>query len=154
MDSEFNGHGGELISLALVRESQDLKSLYMIMPPSSASPEWLPWVKVNVIRHLDAVPMGIVTSLPNSIPQAQAMLERYFQGDTDPVVITDWPEDIIYFCNLLLTKPGEMISLPSLKFEMRRVNAYPTRVVGAVQHNAWWDAVALRQKLMETDTTK
>jgi hypothetical protein len=36
---------------------------------------------------------------------------------------------------------------PSIKFEMHRVDAYPTTLPGAVQHNAYWDAMALRHKL-------
>ncbi len=33
------------------------------------------------------------------------------------------------------------------EFEMHRVDAYPTMLPGAVQHNAYWDAMALRHKL-------
>lgn len=32
-----------------------------------------------------------------------------------------------------------------------RVDAYPTDLPDAVQHNAWWDAMALRKKLLGQD---
>jgi hypothetical protein len=44
-------------------------------------------------------------------------------------------------------KPGMMINIPRLSFEMFREDAYPTTLEGAVQHNAWWDAMALRELL-------
>lgn len=68
-------------------------------------------------------------------------------GDPGPVVISDWPDDIRYFCELLITGPGQMIALPGVRFEVRRVDAYPTTLEGAVQHNALWDACALQAAL-------
>lgn len=48
------------------------------------------------------------------------------------------------------TGPGTMIEVrPSIKFEMHRVDAYPTTLPGAIQHNAYWDAMALRHKLTQ-----
>jgi hypothetical protein len=35
-----------------------------------------------------------------------------------------------------------------LKFEILRVEPYPTDLQGAVEHNAWWDAMALRRRLL------
>jgi hypothetical protein len=34
-----------------------------------------------------------------------------------------------------------------LRFEIHRVEHYPTALVGAVEHNAWWDAMAPRDRL-------
>ena len=42
-----------------------------------------------------------------------------------------------------------MVNIPHLSFEVHRVDAYPTALPGAVQHNAWWDAMALRHLLTQ-----
>jgi hypothetical protein len=34
-----------------------------------------------------------------------------------------------------------------MTFEVHNVDCYPTALEGAVQHNAWWDAMALRAAL-------
>jgi hypothetical protein len=77
-------------------------------------------------------------------------ISQYLNGDPAPVIVTDWPDDIRYFCEVIITGPGEMIKVPGLTFEMHRVDAYPTTLPGAVQHNAWWDAMALRHLLRGT----
>ena len=41
-----------------------------------------------------------------------------------------------------------MVAIPRMTFEIVRVDAYPTSLEGAVQHNAFWDALALRQRLL------
>lgn len=134
LDTEFNGFGGDLISLALVR--QDGKSLYVAV--ECANP--VEWVAQNVIPHIDS---GVSADwvLPNEIPHKIA---QFLNGDPIPTIITDWPDDIRYFCQAVITGPGEMAAIPQLQFQMYRVNAYPTTLPGAVQHNALWDALALR----------
>ena len=47
-----------------------------------------------------------------------------------------------------MIESGVMADIDRLRFEIHRVNPYPTDLVGAVEHNAWWDAMALRQRLM------
>lgn len=146
LDTEFNGHRGQLLSLALVRE--DLLSYYGIV---RITEKLDPWVKEHVIPFLRDVParnVAIVNCASTAVLARD--LEIFLCNDADPIIITDWPDDIKYFCQILITKPGEMVSIPRLKFEMVRVNAYPTMIADAVQHNAWWDAVALRQKLKDS----
>ena len=63
---------------------------------------------------------------------------------SDLVIIADWPDDIRYFCQAIITAPGQMVNIPRLTFELARVDAYPSQLAGAVQHNALWDARALR----------
>lgn len=144
LDTEFNGMGGELISLALVPEHERDSGLYLVSPAAAnnAARE-AGWVANNVIPILyKNVPDAIDTDLfgPD--------IASYLRGDDAPVIVTDWPDDIKYFCQACITGPGEMIDVPSLTFEMHRVDAYPTTLEGAVQHNAWWDAMALRHLLL------
>jgi len=145
MDAEFNEFGGELISLALVR--QDNESLYLLYPEQEQYGEW---VEKNVIP--------IIWSIPSPLPGMAYRIESHEDGarriaafladDPDPVIITDWPDDIKYFCQAIITGPGMMINLDNLTFRMVRIDSYPTKLENAVQHNAWHDAMALKEKWM------
>jgi hypothetical protein len=46
-----------------------------------------------------------------------------------------------------MIEPGVMGDIDHLRFEIRRFDPYPTELAGAVEHSAWWDAMALRQRL-------
>ncbi|HLY89060.1 MAG TPA: hypothetical protein VKQ27_08755 [Acetobacteraceae bacterium] len=141
LDTEFNGFGGQLLSLALVRE--DGESMYWVSS-HNCDQHWDGWVLQNVVPlyHECPVEADMATPLPQQIM-------NLMDGDGEPVIVTDWPDDIRYFCQAIITGPGQMIPLPDgLEFELRRVDAYPTTLPGAVQHNAWWDAMALRHMLI------
>lgn len=139
LDCEFDGFGGPLISMALVRE--DRESIYLVY---SEKAENL-WVQANVLP--------ILWSIPSPLPgmayrvthrEGADLIANFLSGDPNPHIITDWPDDVACFCKAVITAPGEMISLPGVSFSIVRVNAYPTKLHGAVQHNAWWDAQALK----------
>ena len=149
LDTEFNGFGGDLISMALIGNCDILgrRQLYLVYPESMFRYE--PWVKENVLPFVDSVPDDVTVHRPNSIRDATLIIANFLRDDPDPVIVADWPDDIHYFCEATITGPGKMIDIPSLKFEMHRVDAYPTKVVGAIQHNAYWDALALANKLEE-----
>lgn len=103
------------------------------------------WVLQNVVpKLLDCPQFTIVTST-----QLCFALADYFRRREEfhPYFISDWPDDIKYISEALLTGPGTMIDVHTVKTRVMRVDAYPTEVVGAVQHNAWWDALALKERL-------
>lgn len=95
---------------------------------------------------------SVVTPREVTREEASLRLDVYFAPDMAPHVIADWPVDIQHLCDLLITGPGTMIDIPGITFEVKRVDAYPTTLAGAVQHNAWWDAMALRHKLTTEKT--
>jgi hypothetical protein len=145
LDTEFNEFGGDLISLALVRD--DGESLYLVYPDLE---EYGPWVKENVVPILWSIPSPL-TGMSYKLEdhkEGAYHIQEFLHGDPHPVILTDWPDDIRYFCQAIITGPGMMINTgPSIVFQMVRVDAYPTTLEDAVQHNAWWDAMALRQLL-------
>lgn len=145
LDTEFNGFGGELLSLALVRE--DGAALYLVHPESQMDANPDPWVLKNVILALYKVPKTVKVNQPLR-DEWPGYIREFLQGDERPYIVTDWPDDISYFCKSTITGPGLMAPIPSLRFEMVRVDAYPTEVKGAIQHNAYWDAMALRHLLL------
>lgn len=71
-----------------------------------------------------------------------------------PVIVSDWLADTAHLCRELTARSlywsdpkGDLRGMPPLRFECSNVDAYPTTLPDAVQHNAWWDAMALREKL-------
>jgi hypothetical protein len=135
LDCEFNGFGGDLISMALV--SDDDRELYL----ATECRKPIAWVKENVIPIIgckDANPSYIEPSAFGRVVAA------FLSTDPFPCIVADWPDDIKYFCQSLITGPGEMVSIKRLSFQLDRIDAYPTELPGAVQHNALWDARALR----------
>lgn len=144
LDTEFNGFKGEIISLSLVR--MDTKALYLVFPrPIHINA----WVDQHVIPYIRRVPKHVEIHQVFE-HDAGKLLEEFFKGDKSPEIVVDWPDDIKYLSELLLTGPGTMINVPALSFHLERIDAYPTRLAGAVQHNAYWDAMALREKYYET----
>lgn len=146
LDCEFDGFKGALLSLALVCE--DGRSFYGTLPIRTRCD---PWVVENVVPKMYDVPAQEITQLAYRVPHMGKYLQKFFEGDAYITVLTDWPDDIKYFCEQIITGPGEMIAIPGITFEVMRVDAYPTKMPGAVQHNAWWDAQALRYYLTHDD---
>ena len=142
MDTEFNEFGGELISLALVRD--DGESLYIVYPDLEQYGEW---VSTNVIPIIWSIPSPLpgMAYKVSSTEEGARLIAGFIGGDPHPVIITDWPDDIRYFCEAIITGPGMMVGLDNIVFQMIRVNAYPTVLKDAIQHNAWHDAMALRE---------
>ena len=139
LDTEFNGFGGALISLALVPEYGD-QEFYAVVPLEE---EPLPWVSQHVLPYLGSVPPGL-SSDPIPPNQIARDLAFYLQGDGEPMVVADWPDDIAYFCRLLVTGPGQMVATGPLRFLFLDNVGFSTAENSRVPHNALHDARALR----------
>jgi hypothetical protein len=125
IDGEWNSYGGELISLALVPEIGE--HFYEVL--GCKNPD--PWVAENVMPKLRKIP--ITMSL------MQEKLEAYLSQFESIHIVADWPEDIMWFCKVLITGPGTRINTPPLSLEILRVDTVSTN-----PHNALADAGALR----------
>ncbi len=144
LDTEFNGFGGELISLALVPEHGD-EEFYVLLP----LPETLhPWVERHVVPYLNSVPAGLQHDRMSRLEAATAVT-AYLRNDDDPVIVADWPDDIAYFCQLLITGPGDMVPTGSLRFEFVSSPGFSTAAISRVPHNALHDARALRDFIVQ-----
>jgi hypothetical protein len=132
LDSEFNGFGGQLISLALVPEEQDAAPFYEALP--CAEPDL--WVVDHVLPVLHTRPI--------SRPEMIAKLATYLRDDSEPIVIADWPEDIAHLAMLMVTGPGWRMPSPRLRFELLDLPLFDSETLSVVPHNARDDAFALR----------
>lgn len=141
LDTEFNEFGGELISMALVGEN----GAEMYVAQHCRTPG--AWVSLNVMPIIHCVGAEPIWIDRDDFGSA---IGGFLHDDNAPVIIADWPDDISYFCKALIIGPGEMIALKRAAFHLLRIDAYPTDLPGAVQHNALWDARALRHVFMPT----
>lgn len=142
LDTEYNGTGGALLSLALAPDDGD--DLYLTFRTDEPIVEW---VQQHVIPYLDAVPEQLSCPRLTRHDAAQE-LERYLRHDEKPLIFADWPEDVAQFCRLLLTAPGDMVELRHLDFQLRPMSNFSTAANSKVPHNALHDARALRDHVL------
>lgn len=145
LDTEFDGHDGPLLSLALVGD-EDGDSIHIRTMERAVDP----WVIANVEPLMDSHDAGMSADVP--LNEVGVTIANFFSlmRDAAPVVIADSVVDIGRFCRALSTGMDgrwSSVDYPIIRFEVHDVGAYPTDIPGAVQHNAWWDAVALRHRL-------
>lgn len=137
IDCEFNGFGGELISMALVAE--DERDWYRVLPCDSPDP----WVSEHV--------MPILFRRPIQKARFARSLQDWLRPYSSVHVIADWPEDISHFCQSLVIGPGVRIDTPALTMEIRRdLDIIPS----ALPHNALADAWALHRSQLALEARK
>lgn len=129
LDTEFNGMGGELISLALVPEhGSGLQNWYGVVEHGVP----VEWVQKHVVPHLDLPPV--------SIASFKGSLHGYLQDLPRPLtIIADWPDDFKYLCDFLVVGPGQCLLPTEFYMTFVDVKTEPKR-----PHNALSDAIALR----------
>ena len=139
LDTEFNGFGGKLMSLALVPENDSHRAFYKEIEMTD---QLEPWVRENVMPHLIMIPC--------SYHDFQQALAQYLWEVGDCTIIADWPDDIRHFCESLVTGPGERISMPSrIKFELDLDIEYES----LVPHMALHDARAIKEFYLKREST-
>jgi len=145
LDTEYNGWGGALLSLALVPD--DGEELYVTLKSDEPMVEW---VQQHVVPYLDSVPEQL--SWPRlSRKDAAKEIERYLRHDEEPLIFADWPEDIAQFCNLMITGEGDMIEVRHVTFRLVPMSNFSTAANSKVPHNALHDARALRDHVVELE---
>ena len=155
LDTEYNGWGGALLSLALVPEDGG-QEFY-------ATLDWTgtlePWVEQNVLPYLDSVPETLVSprlARGDVARELSTWLMREhesqslanYPNETDLRVVADWPEDISQICDLLVIGPGSMVDVPPIAFELVHLPGFSTAANSKVPHNALHDARSLRDHIV------
>ena len=143
LDTEYNGFGGALLSLALVPED-GTEEFYVTL---DCDAKLDPWVERHVIPFLDMVPEQLKTSRLPRRTAAEA-LASWLAHDAAPDIIADWPEDLAQLSMLLVTGPGMMVPVPSLTLRLATLHGFSTAANSVVPHNALHDARALRDHIM------
>jgi hypothetical protein len=143
IDCEFDGHNGPLLSIALVRSDGD--GIHIQTHNTALDP----WVQENVMPLMDSHKANQSAYVHEY--EVGGVIRAFIGGEHCSTIIADSPVDIGRFCRALSTgTDGQWASAdyPAMRFEVHNVDCYPTALEGAVQHNAWWDAMALREKLL------
>jgi len=110
LDCEWNSHGGDLISMALVPEEGD--SFYEVLVCNNPDP----WVAEHVMPKLGKAPI--------SKREFQEKLHDFLNNFDAINIIADWPEDISWFCRmLLLSTPGTRMNSPPVTMQILRVDS-------------------------------
>lgn len=128
LDCEFNGFGGDLISIALVGDEDEwYEVIEQKHPPCE-------WVENNV--------MPILFKTPQSKNHVRESLFRFLSKFDQVNIIADWPEDIRHICELMIVGPGVCINTPPvLMFQICRHLEFKS----TIPHNALEDAKALEK---------
>ena len=139
IDTEFNGFGGELISLGIVPQDRTLPEFYVVIEMATQPVEW---VAEHVMPFLG-------DTLPVSREMAARELASYLRrvaacNSSRPVLVADWPEDFAQVMNLLILGPGQMASTVDFDCAYRSCVGFNTADHSAIPHNALEDARALR----------
>lgn len=126
LDTEFNGHGGELISMALAAD--DGQHWYQVMPEPRI---WNEWCYENVFPHLGQPPVD-----PDFF---RASLRAYLEARPGCRIYADWPGDFGHLIALMCGPKYETSwSIPCEMVLLRGTEPEPE-----IPHNALSDSVAL-----------
>jgi len=131
IDTEFNGFGGELMSMAIVSEVGD--EWYEVLP----MPEVLVgWVNDNVVPVLNASPVS-----PEAFRESfLAFMSRF----KNPTIVADWYTDIVHFFSMFGGRDHSESVGYACKAELVLIDNYQS----AIPHNALADARAIRDVYM------
>ena len=142
LDTEFDGVGGRLISLALVPEDGG-EELYVVIAGGAREE----WVQRHVMPYLDTVPEPL--RLPHlSRRDAAETVSQWLANDQEIEIVADWPEDLAQFSMLLVIAPGDMVAMNPLTLRLVRIGGFSCAANSEVPHNALHDARALRNHIM------
>ncbi|HEX9807737.1 MAG TPA: hypothetical protein VGA34_12670 [Alteraurantiacibacter sp.] len=131
IDTEFNGSGGQLLSIALVRE--DGAHFYEAL---HAHELIVPWVKEHVLPILDREPTDRASAVKR--------LQKFLRKDAGPhIFVADWPEDLAHFCNMLMRDHGKRNDPLQFACLLLHLPGFDTASASANPHNALADALCL-----------
>lgn len=133
LDTEFNGHGGELISLALI--SPEGCAFYAAKTITSP---YDPWVLEHVVPALDIRHEHLLRPLIFK-HHFQQFIIRYPEAE----IIADWHVDLIHFLQLLQGPTFD--TTLGYQCTMKIINTPPGEPVSKMPHNALSDATALME---------
>jgi hypothetical protein len=134
IDCEFNGFGGELISMALVDD--DGREWYAVLPEPSV---WNEWVYDHVFPVINAIsPTIVATSRDEFRVSLQAFLSRY----DNPIIVADWYTDLVHFFSAF----GGRDHTESIAYRCRsELRLDLPDLAAEFPHNALSDARAIRE---------
>jgi hypothetical protein len=148
LDCEFDGHDGPLISMAMIN-LDGTRNMYLTTE-HRPDHHWVRQHVMPVLRAQDGYALLELDGQLLDVKDVGTWVRKFLENEKRPTIITDSPVDIWRFCQAVSTnRDGNWLStgFELLTFCSFNVDCWPNDHPNAVQHNAWWDAVALRYKL-------
>lgn len=133
IDTEFNGLGGSLISLALVSENGD--EWYEVLPLFDRHMPINPWVKEHVMPLLNKEPVDLNYFISS--------LGDFLGKFADIEIIGDWPADFEHLSAVLSHYGARRDFTMPFEYRMTFIKGSPD-IKPEIPHNALSDARALR----------
>lgn len=132
IDTEFNGFGGALMSLAIVAE--DGREFYEVVTMNDPVE---PWVELHVVPLLDRMPV--------TPEYFRHELREFLRGFDHPIIVADWYTDFVHFFEQFGGRHhGESFDYGC----SARLLSGPMDIKSERPHNALSDARALRDYVM------
>lgn len=131
LDTEFNGFGGELLSLALVADAGDWQWYECLDPPGLI---WNAWVHEFVLPRFGQAP------IPGG--EFRRRFVEFIASFDRPEIIADWHTDVMHFCKLL--DGGRFEESVPFEGSFTVIQTPPGQPQPENPHNALSDAIALR----------
>jgi hypothetical protein len=132
IDTEFNGFGGPLISMAIVSSATG-KEFYEVRDiVKKRGRSIVPWVMQNVVPKLDKDP---ITDM-----EFKEKLWAFMREHAGEAIFADWPEDIAHLMQWMCKENG---ITPKLNYVIYTLNTFGVDIEPEVPHNALSDARAL-----------
>jgi hypothetical protein len=126
LDTEFNGFGGQLISIGICSDLSN-HELYLVRDlPSNIHP----WVKEHV------VPWILAPSIADD--EFRMRLYYYLKKHENETIVADWPEDLSHLLQCLCQPNGVSYNL---QLDLRLIQSGELKSM--IPHNAISDARAL-----------
>jgi hypothetical protein len=78
-------------------------------------------------------------------------LAAYLDGDREPIVIADWPEDIAHLLLLMVTGTGARMPTPTIVFKLLDLPMFDSTDLSRTPHNALSDASAMKDFILREE---
>jgi hypothetical protein len=145
LDTEFDGHGGDLLSLALAGE--DGKHWYGVWESGVSDVYRDPWVRENVLPRLGDISPGYGRGCLTTVMMRQpdkvmrVSLKEYLLSRSGCAIWADWPDDFAHLTRLMSGPTyAESFMIPCT---MQLIVTPPGEPKPEIPHNALSDAIAL-----------
>jgi hypothetical protein len=143
VDAEFNGFGGELVSLAAVPETNERPHFYEAVGCQRPSL----WVRINLIP--------VLQTRPRSWGEVAHLFASYLEADPEPVIVSDCAESLAHAALLLTDRAGGRLMGARVRFELLPQSDFSAQAVSETPNNAYRDAIALKEwVLAQEDATQ
>lgn len=132
VDCEFNGFGGDLLSMALVPEDESIEPWYEVIDQHAVF-MWGRWVYDNVYPVFGKEPI--------SKNDFRASFIEYITRFDNPTICVDWYTDLVHFFSMFAGPDHTQSVGFSCKAELVLIEDYHSEI----PHNALSDAKAIRE---------